>query len=182
MHTGQLFPAVCFWKYLIPDAVKYWLSLTSVKALIFLLWLNNLSNKIFLHFWAFTHDLTCTHLPSTLWCLRPWLPPIPPPPPAPATYGCCCCYTKSLELAFIMAMRGATVMIVEIDSPTFSLIMFNIRGKSWKLRSPRARWKNHENILASVNKIQANFCSSCKDSTYRKCFIALYIVASMSVI
>ena len=32
MHTGQLFPAVCFWKNLIPDAVKYWFSLTSVKA------------------------------------------------------------------------------------------------------------------------------------------------------
>ena len=58
MHTGQLFPAVCFWKNLIPDAVKYWFSLTSVKALIFLLWLNNLSNKIFLPFWTSINDLT----------------------------------------------------------------------------------------------------------------------------
>ena len=60
MHTGQLFPAVCFWKNLIPDAVKYWFSLTSVKALIFLLRLNNLSNKIFLPFWASINDLTRT--------------------------------------------------------------------------------------------------------------------------
>ena len=52
MHTGQLFPAVCFWKNLIPDAVKYWFSLTSVKALY------TLSNKIFLPFWASMNDLT----------------------------------------------------------------------------------------------------------------------------
>ena len=60
MHTGQLFPAVCFWKNLIPDAVKYWFSLTSVKALIFLLRLNYLSKKIFLPFWASINDLTRT--------------------------------------------------------------------------------------------------------------------------
>ena len=60
MHTRQLFLTVCFWKDLIPDAVKYWFSLTSVKALIFLLRLNNLSNKIFLPFWASINDLTRT--------------------------------------------------------------------------------------------------------------------------
>ena len=60
MHTRQVFLTVCFWKDLIPDAVKYWFSLTSVKALIFLLRLNNLSNKIFLPFWASINDLTRT--------------------------------------------------------------------------------------------------------------------------
>ena len=50
------------------------------------------------------------------------------------------------------------MMIVEIDSLTFPLITFIIREKSIeKLRSPRARWKNRENVLASANEIQANF-------------------------
>ena len=70
MHTGQLFPAVCFWKNLIPDAVKYWFSLTSVKALIFLLRLNNLSNKIFLCLFGLPKMISHAHLN----------PPSPPPP------------------------------------------------------------------------------------------------------
>ena len=50
------------------------------------------------------------------------------------SYGCCCCYSKSLELGFIMATRGATMMIAEIDSPTFPLITFIIHGKSRKMK------------------------------------------------
>ena len=33
-----------------------------------------------------------------------------------------------------MATRGATTMIVEIDSPTFPLITFIIRGKTRKMK------------------------------------------------
>ena len=127
MHTGQLFPAVCFWKNLIPDAVKYWFSLTSVKALIFLLRLNNLSNKIFFaflgfHKWSHTHTLIShCRVFVHFFLLFP-------------TYGCCCCYTKSLEIGFIMATRGATMMIVGIDSPTFPLITFIIRRKSREMK------------------------------------------------
>ena len=78
MHTGQLFPAVCFSKNLIPDAYKYWFSLTSAKALILLLPLNNLSNKIFFaflgfHKWSHTHTFLSHWL--TLPRLRPCLPP-----------------------------------------------------------------------------------------------------------
>ena len=46
---------------LIPDAVKNWFSVTSVKALIFLLRLKNFTKyKIFLPFWASINDLTRT--------------------------------------------------------------------------------------------------------------------------
>ena len=50
-------------------------------------------------------------------------------------------------------------MILEIDSPTFPLITFIIRGKGWKMKGlpERTRWKNRENVLASANEIQANF-------------------------
>ena len=42
---------------------------------------------------------------------------------------------NSLELGVIMATRDATMMIVEIDSPTFLLITFIIRrGKSRKMK------------------------------------------------
>ena len=39
-----------------------------------------------------------------------------------------------LELGFIMATRGAKMMIEEIDSPTFPVITFIIRGKSRKMK------------------------------------------------
>ena len=41
---------------------------------------------------------------------------------------------NSLELGFIKATRGAMMMIVEVDSPTFPLITFIIRGKSRKMK------------------------------------------------
>ena len=128
MHIGQLFPAVCFWKNLIPDAVKYWFSLTSVKALIFLLRLNNLSNKIFLPFWASINDLTRT--PSFHIAVSSSMPSSCPQPMAVVAV-----IPNSLELGVIMASRGATMMIVEIDSPTFPLITFIIRReKSRKMK------------------------------------------------
>ena len=127
MRTGQLFPAVCFWQNLVPDAVKYWFSLISVKALIFLLRLNNLANKIFRAFLGF-HKLSHTHtfLPHCRVFVHAVL--------LPTTYGCCCCYSKSLELGLIMSTGDATTMIVEIDSPTFPLITYIIRGKSRKMK------------------------------------------------
>ena len=39
-----------------------------------------------------------------------------------------------LELGFIIATRGETMMIVEINSSTFPLITFIIRGKSRKMK------------------------------------------------
>ena len=131
----------------------------------------------------------------------------------PQTYDCCCCYSKSLEVGFIMATRGATMMIVEIDSPTFPLITFIIRGKSRKnegLPEPvgkiaetswprRRRFKQISSLeTADVFPVVASegekrrpevsllfacqhiFCSSRKNSTYRKCSIALFLVVSMS--
>ena len=100
MHTGQLFPAVCFWKNLIPDAVRYWFSLTSVKALIFLLRLNNLSKKIYFaflgfHKWSHTHTfLSHCRVFVHAFLLSP-------------TYGCCCCYSKSLEFLVSLWLREA---------------------------------------------------------------------------
>ena len=46
---------------------------------------------------------------------------------------------NSLELGVIMATRDATMMIVEIDSPTFLLITFIIRrGKSRKTKGSQS--------------------------------------------
>ena len=128
MHTGQLFPAVCFWKNLIPDAVKYWFSLTSVKALIFLLRLNNLSNKIFLPFWASINDLTRT--PSFHIAVSSSMPSSCPQPMAVVAV-----IPNRLSLvSFPRFHYGATMMIMEIDSPTFPVITFIIRGKSRKMK------------------------------------------------
>ena len=127
MHTGQLFPAVCFWKNLIPDAVNYWFSLTSVKALIFLVRLNNLSNKMFFAFLVF-HKWWHPHLPFTLPCLSPCLPPVP------NLWLLLLLFQIAWVIGFIMATRGATMMIVEIDSPTFPVITCIIRGKSRKMK------------------------------------------------
>ena len=177
MHTGQLFPAVCFWKNLIPDAVKYWFSLTSVLKSIFLSRLNNLSNKIFFWpFWASRNDLTRTLSFHIAWHWRVFVHAFLLSP----TYGCCCCHSKSLELGFITAARGATMMIVEIDSPTFPLLRLLFVERVQKWRSPRARWKNGENVLASANEIHANFLLFFLIPKYGKCSIALFIVASMS--
>ena len=112
MYTGQLYPALYFWKDLIPDAVKYWFSVTSVKALIILLRLNNFSNKIFFaflgfHKWSHTH----TFLPHCRVFVHAFLLPHP------------------MDVAAVIPNR-----ILEIDLPTFPLITFIIRGKSWKMK------------------------------------------------
>ena len=113
-----LFPKGCD-SLLIPDAVKNRFSVTSVKALIFLLRLKNFTKyKIFLPFWASINDLTRTpsfHM-AVLWLLLLFFQ---------ITWA---------SVGFIMATRGATMMIVEIDSPTFPVITFIIRGKSRKMK------------------------------------------------
>ena len=163
MHTEQLFPAVCFWK-----------NLTSVKALIFILQLNNLSNKIFFaflgfHKWSHTHTfLSHCRVFGHAFLLS-------------LTYGCCCCYSKSFELGFIRPTRGATMMIVEIDSPTFPLIMFIIRGKSRKVKvSQSPLEESRKQSWPRRTRFKQIFCSSRNDSSYKKCSIALFIVASIS--
>ena len=172
MHTGQLFPAVCFWKNLIPDAVEDWFSLTSLKALIFLLRINNLSNEIFFtflgfHKWSHTHTLLSTYrVVVHAFLLSP-------------TYGCCCCYSKSLELGFIMATRGATMMIVEIDSATFPLTTFSIRGKSRKMKvsqSPLKESRKRPGLERDSSKFSALHLKTPHTGNAR---LQLFIVASM---
>ena len=57
---------------------------------------------------------------------------------------------NSLELGVIMTRIGATMMIVEIDSPTFPLITFIIRrGKSRKMKvsqSPLEEWRKRPGL------------------------------------
>ena len=67
---------------------------------------------------------------ATLPCLRPC-----PPRSCPQPMAVVAVIPNSLELGLIMARRGAKMMIVKIDSPTFPLITFIIRhGKSKKMK------------------------------------------------
>ena len=102
MHTEQNyhFPAVCFWKDLISDAVKNWFSLTSVKALIFLLGLNIKTFQTrffgFVRFHKiFINDLTLS--PHCHVFVNAFL--------LPPTYGCCWCFSKSLELGISLWLQ-----------------------------------------------------------------------------
>ena len=70
-------------------------------------------------------------------------------------------------------------MIPEIDTP------IEYVHYSWKELKNHglpagARWENCKNVLASENEIQVNLLLITKRSTYRKCSIALFLVASMS--
>ena len=117
------------------------------------------------------------HLPFTLPCLRPCLPPVP------NLWLLLLLFQIAWVFGFIMATRGATMMIVEIDSPTFPLITFIICGKSWKMKVSRVRWKNRENVQASVSERHLSKFSALHEKIphmYRKCSIALFVVASMS--
>ena len=103
------------------------------------------------------------HLPSTLPCLRPCLRGMPSS--RPATYGCCCFYSKSLELGFIMATRGATMMIVEIDSQTFPLIRFIIRGKSKKMKVSQSPLEELRKRPGLGERDSSKFLA-CEEQTY----------------
>ena len=133
MHTKQLFPVVCFCKDLIPDAasIKYWFSLTSVKALIFLLWLNTLSNKIFWPFWASINYLSPSfHIVMSSSCmLSPRSPPtdrsallskrLSPPPPPPLPLNTC---------FFPQCRVGCFFSITEHDAEAHCLIWQHATG------------------------------------------------------
>ena len=115
------------------------------------------------------------HLPFTFPCLRPCLPPVP------NLWLLLLLFQIAWVFGFIMATRGATMMIVEIDSPTFPVITFITRGKSRKMKvsqSPLEESRKRPGLRPT--RFKQIFCSSRKDSSYRKCSIALFIVASMS--
>ena len=75
---------------------------------------------------------------------------------------------------------GATMMIVEIDSPTFPVITFITRGKTRKMKVSQSPLEELRKRAGLGNEIQANFLLFKKYSSYRKFSIALFIVASMS--
>ena len=174
MHTERLFPAVCFWKDLISDAVKYWFSLTSVKTLIFLLRLNNLSNKIcFFGFLGF-HKWFHIFFPHC----RVFAHASPPPPNlwlsllifqiAWAWYFICVgeaqrWWSWKLTRQVFLWLRSLFVERVEKSSSPQNPLEES-RKSSWPRRT----------------RFKQSFCSSRKHSTYRKCSIALLIVCSMS--
>ena len=89
-----------------------------------------------------------------------------------------------LSLVFHMATRGATMMILEIYAPTFPLIIYV--HYSWKdfksqgLREPIGRIA--QTSWLRRRKFKQIFCLSRKDFTYRKCLVALLLVASMSAL
>ena len=64
---------------------------------------------------------------------------------------------NSLELGFIMATRGATMMIVEIDSPTFPLITFIIRGKSRKMKVSQSLLEESRKLSGLGERDASNF-------------------------
>ena len=126
MHTKQLFPAVCFCKDLIPDA------------LIFLLWLNTLFKQDFFAFLGF-HKWSLTFLPHCRVFVLPGFslhPPPPPPPSAPNLWLLLLLFQIAWAWYFIMGTNGATIMILEIYTytPTLPLITFIIHGMSLKIK------------------------------------------------
>ena len=64
---------------------------------------------------------------------------------------------NSLELGFIMATRGAMMMIVEIDSPTFPLITFIIRGKSRKMKVSQSPLEESRKLSGLGEQDASNF-------------------------
>ena len=116
------------------------------------------------------------HLPFTLACLRPCLPPVP------NLWLLLLLFQIAWVFGFIMATRGATMMIVEIDSLTFPLITFIIRGKSRKIKVSQSPLEESRKRPGLGERDSSKFSAlhAWKDSSYRKCSIALFIVASMS--
>ena len=80
-----------------------------------------------------------------------------------------------------MATRGATMMIVEIDSPTFPVITFIIHGKIRKMKFCQSPLEESRK-RPGLGERDSNKFSALRrnDSSYRKCSITLFIVASMS--
>ena len=156
MHTEQNyhFPAVCFWKDLISDAVKYWFSLTSVKALIFLLGLDikNFQTRFFLAFWAsIKFLLMISHFPHIAMSLS--MPSYCPQPMAVAGV-----FPNHLSLVFHYGYKRCNDDDRGNWHANFSFDYIHYWWKELKNQAlPRACWKNCKNILALANEIQANF-------------------------
>ena len=126
---------------------KYWSSLTSVKALIFLLRLNNLSNKIlFLPFWASISGLT----PSFHTAVSSSKPSSFPQPAAVTAV-----IPNGLNLVFHYARRNDNDPGNWHANWVRSLCVERVKIKNQGLPAG-ARWKNRKNFLASANEIQAN--------------------------
>ena len=153
MYTGQLFPAVCFWKDLIPDAVKYWFSVTSVKALIFLLWLNfnDFSNKFFFCLSGLPYMISHAHLPSTVPSLHPCLLPAPNLWMLLLLFQITCAWFHFGYERRNNDDRGNWLANFSFDYVHYSWKELKNGG------SPRPCWKNRKNVLDSANEIQANF-------------------------
>ena len=80
-----------------------------------------------MQFWASINDVTRTpsfHI-AVSWSM---------PSSCPQPMAFIAVIPNRLELGFIMATRGTKMMIEEIDSSTFALITFIIRGKSAKMK------------------------------------------------
>ena len=58
-----------------------------------------------------------------------------------------------------MATRGATTMIVEIDSPTFPLITFIIRGKSRKMKVSQSPLEESRKRPGLGKRDSSKFCA-----------------------
>ena len=182
MHTEQNyhFPAVCFWKDLISDAVKYWFSLTSVKALIFLLGLDikNFQTRLFLAFWASIKFLLMIshfpHIAMSLFMPSSW--------PLPTSYGCCWCFSKSLELGISLWLqevqwRWSWKLTSQLFLWLHSLLVERVE-KSSSPQSLLEELRKHPGLgERDSNKFSAHHK---KDLTYRKCSIVLFVVALMS--
>ena len=73
------------------------------------------------------------------------------------------------------------MMIVEIDSLTFPLIAFIIRGKSRKIKVSQSPLEESRKRPGLGERDSRKFSAVHeKISSYRKCSIVLFIVASMS--
>ena len=113
-----------------------------------------------------------------------WLRPCLPPAPNPWLLLLFRVFQIALAWYFIMATRGATMMILEIHTPTFLLITYV--HYSWKefksqgLREPIGRIA--QTSWPRQTRFKHIFCLSRKDFTYRKCLMVLLLVASMSTL
>ena len=179
MHTEQNyhFPAVCFWKNLISDAVKYWFSLTSVKALIFLLGLDikTFQTRFFLAFWAsIKFLLMISHFPHIAMSLS--VPSSCPQPMAVASV-----FPNHLSLEFHYGYKRCNDDDRGNWHANFSFDYIHYLWKELKIKlSPEPVGRIAKTSWPWRTRFKQIFWSSQKDLTYRKCLIVLFIVAFMS--
>ena len=110
----------------------------------------NLSNKIFLPFWASINDLKCT--PSFHITLSSSMPSFCPQPMAGVAV-----IPNRLSLVSLWLREVQRWLSWKLTRQLFLWLRLLFVERVEKWRSPRARWKNRENVLASAIEIQANF-------------------------